>query len=519
MFIRVKFLVLVVFSLLFFCDKTSAQNYEIHSDFGNLTECDTLAQGRFLLWWDTDYPLAEASSILDRLNSYADECNTDLNMNFPPNSQAGAYVNVYIHISGPDDYLSQFVGGNGVGTENYNTQFQGPYWSTGRGTAVGDFATAAHEIFHVMQYDSNSPGYEYSGSSQWYTEASASFYAMTRYPESSWDDVYILRNLPQVPIWLSWTNLGESNYPMNWQRETHQYAMNILLYYWVEEKNVPVNILTEGYYSGTDLLPQEYIAEQIGMEPMRSYFVDFAAMLHNDYNFVPESQLGNALDNFNTYSDPTDIHEFVLELNNGGTDGWYSPNVDEVTTGWSFNTYKLLNSRNGSYTFTINGNPTGSYSDASNFRGKILVKKFGQAVNFYDVPMASATQGEITINLTADDYEVDFIVASVPDRLDDDQANFQTYGYQINITDETLSIDENSIYNKASIAIYPNPASEVLNLETKLDSLKTEIFNIRGQSVLKSNHKSIDIHLLSAGIYIVKCEAENSSQTLKLVVE
>ncbi len=423
-----------LFAIILFCTRANAQSYTIHNEFGNFSQSDTLSKGPFLLWWDKKYPFPQASTLLDNMIDFASDCYNNLNMSYPPNSLAGAYVDIYCHSSGANDYLNQYVSGNGVGTENYYTKYQGPYYTSGRNTLTYDYSTVAHETFHLMQYNQNSPGYVYSGNSMWYTEACASFYGMTRYPDSGYEDVYILRRLPQVPLWLSSENLGKSSYPQNWQRVVRQYALNIFMYYMYKEKNVPIKIFTDGYYAHTNLLPQQYIASKIGIQNFRNYFIEFATMLHNNYDFIPGNQLSGALNNFNTYADPNDIHEYVLQLNNVGTNGWYRPGLNDVTTGWSSNCYKISNNQNRNYMFEINGDAMGSYGNASNFKGRILVKNSKTNSKFYDVPMTSITQGKITLTLTPDDYEVDFVVASLPDRLEDDKPEFQTYGYQVKIS-------------------------------------------------------------------------------------
>ena len=68
--------------------------------------------------------------------------------------------------------------------------------------------TARHEGFHIFQYESNSPGFDYSGDSQWYIESSAQWYAATFEPRDRGMCVEcgaVFAN-PQLALWHSFNN-------------------------------------------------------------------------------------------------------------------------------------------------------------------------------------------------------------------------------------------------------------------------------------------------------------------------
>ncbi len=82
----------------------------------------------------------------------------------------------------------------------------------------------------------------------------------------------------------------------------------------------------------------------------------------------------------------------------------------------------------------------------------------------------------------------------------------------------SLSVNDD---NLSSIKIYPNPVSQnYFNIKTN-QSLKVEIFNILGKSILKtqvnSNNSKIDIGELVKGIYLVKVISDQGSVTKKLI--
>ncbi|MFH4964118.1 endonuclease [Gaetbulibacter sp. M235] len=82
----------------------------------------------------------------------------------------------------------------------------------------------------------------------------------------------------------------------------------------------------------------------------------------------------------------------------------------------------------------------------------------------------------------------------------------------------TLSTND---FTDSDFKIYPNPTSEnYFNIKTN-QSLKVEIFDILGKSILKtqvdSNNSKIDINRLTKGIYLVKLISDKGSVTKKLI--
>lgn len=76
------------------------------------------------------------------------------------------------------------------------------------------------------------------------------------------------------------------------------------------------------------------------------------------------------------------------------------------------------------------------------------------------------------------------------------------------------SIEENN-----SFEMYPNPASEFINLNVQADDL-VSIYSITGELVVLSNgEQQIDISSLEAGFYLVQITRDNELTTLRLIVE
>ena len=74
-------------------------------------------------------------------------------------------------------------------------------------------------------------------------------------------------------------------------------------------------------------------------------------------------------------------------------------------------------------------------------------------------------------------------------------------------------------YNNSSIRIYPNPASDLLNISSEKEILNAEIMNLDGQLVKTiSNHfNNVGISDLSDGFYFVKVYTETGTETLKFI--
>ena len=271
--------------------------------------------------------------------------------------------------------------------------------------------------------------------------------------------------MSHVPLWLSFGNYP-STYPSNWQRYVHQYALALLLYYLTEEADVPDSIITSGLFSGTEELPQEYFYNQIGGSTFRNHFIDWAAHMTNDFDFILPIQASTNEDEWNTYADPLDDNEFIQTYNNTGSNGWYQPDESEVTNAWSFNTYQLFNNDTETYTFEINGNPTGTYGDSAYFQGKVLVKNDIYGAVFHDLNMDNDLQGSLTLNLSPSDTEVYFIVASMPEIFEDDNPTFQLFPYEMRISLGTPSdITVNDTFTSKSELFRYNLLGQKVNRE------------------------------------------------------
>lgn len=74
--------------------------------------------------------------------------------------------------------------------------------------------------------------------------------------------------------------------------------------------------------------------------------------------------------------------------------------------------------------------------------------------------------------------------------------------------------------NQLAIKLYPNPATNRLNIESNQKIDRYIIYNLLGEHQLEGiNNNSIDISMLTLGIYLIKLESDNSSSIIKFIKE
>lgn len=79
-----------------------------------------------------------------------------------------------------------------------------------------------------------------------------------------------------------------------------------------------------------------------------------------------------------------------------------------------------------------------------------------------------------------------------------------------------------TIYNKESFLIYPNPVKDKINIFSN-NSGKSILYDINGKKIqeftVSEGLNKYNIKVLPKGIYILKTVGENFEKTTKLVVE
>src|SRR5690625_3024744 len=86
-------------------------------------------------------------------------------------------------------------------------------------------------------------------------------------------------------------------------------------------------------------------------------------------------------------------------------------------------------------------------------------------------------------------------------------------------TKEHLSVDD---FSQESITLYPNPTDGIVHIENA-EGFQVEVFNILGKVVLNKAHitsqETLNLSNLTAGVYYVKLQNENTTEVKKVVVK
>jgi hypothetical protein len=396
----------------------------LRTEFGSVNSLNVVTDDIFAIWWD---PAFNHEDDLETMFSWFKEIRTDclenLGMADPPNPPAGFFYNIYIH-HGEQDILPNGWA-NGQGTDVYGM----PYLTLPNGAHL-EYGNVLHEAFHVFQYSANSPGFAYSGDSQWYVESAAQWYAAQNDP----GDIYTFIEAgaisanPHLALWHSFSNEAPGD-PTDWLFQVRQYGMHTYLYYLTEFAEVDSDIISGGFYMETDLSPQKYHYEEIGGDQLRAHFSDWAARNTGGFDYLSEEQLDRALLEVELAGDPENLHPFVLELSNDNVSGVHIPPLSLRPRGWGYNVIKINNIQSSSYTISLTGDEMGSEGASAHFEGRIVIK--GNSVTRYlDMEMANSLSGTATVNATGTENEVYVVIAALPEHFEGNQ----TYNYSLEIS-------------------------------------------------------------------------------------
>lgn len=418
-------LIFMISGLVSFSHAQEKAAYTIKSTYSTTETCNYLTGGIYIVWWDKTYDYSQqAKELLATLEDVRHDCIDIYHMSDPPNPLAGYYYNVYIHNPKKDLFPDDWAMGQGTDDNKF------PYLTIPVAYAKTASAGAQHEGFHIFQYKANSPGFKYSGDSQWFIEATANWYAAMKHPESKNEYVTAsaVTSNPQVTMWYSFEN-REPGEKENWQRGCHQYGMNILINYLTDVRKVSKALIAGSFYGNISQLPQEYLYDQLGKGKFCDLYADFAAHNVCGYPGFPAGVEERSTQELKKYGDSLDIHPIVQTLTDAGTGGeWIRPTRDFVTRGWGYNVYKINNSADATYTFQLTGDAKGSDGAPAEFRGRVVVRTGG--ISRQDrVKMSDATSGKVKVKVKKDDKEVYLIVAATPKFF----TGNQTYSYQVKI--------------------------------------------------------------------------------------
>ncbi|MEM6689483.1 MAG: dockerin type I domain-containing protein [Planctomycetota bacterium] len=435
------------------------------SQLGTTEGFEIRTNGIFAVWWDPQAGPIEpgADAVFELLNEVRTDVQSNLGLGDPPNTAAGYYFNVFVH-RGEDDRFPNFFG-NGVGFEA-NTELPDLAMPVG---LHDDRSNVLHEGFHVFQTSSNYEVVDTNPDAPWIVEASAEWYQAHRNPTDARS--FIVAGSPYALPHLSWwytpgrepEGVTEDN---GWLYGVREYAISSFLYYLTNIESVDPAVIAGVYATNSDLTAQEYIYNQVGGDNLREMYADWAARTAAGLEYLSTEQVEVALNELNAQATPDEIKNNIVELNDAEANGSFSPSQELTPGGWAYNSIKINNTRDATYTIDIFGDANGSQGASSHFEARVAVVN-GQSTTYHDVTMADNLTGQFVLNATSADSEIYLVIASTPDQL----VGTQTYDYQVNISSSVAGGEMSSD---------APPIVEDDDPEASEDSLK--IYLLAGQS-------------------------------------
>ena len=148
------------------------------------------------------------------------------------------------------------------------------------------------------------------------------------------------------------------------------------------------------------------------------------------------------------------------------------------------------------FTFVVNGNPV---------TGELKVLENNSALANSVTPLKSFMQADMV-----DDGSAQY--TNVVDPNASAVSGMSTFNFA------TLSINDVELL-KNDLEIYPNPASNTLNIQTNVNIKNSSIYNLLGKKVLQTSSTEINVSKLAAGMYLLKITSVEETQLTKRFIK
>lgn len=157
--------------------------------------------------------------------------------------------------------------------------------------------------------------------------------------------------------------------------------------------------------------------------------------------------------------------------------------------------------------------------DLSSHPGNII----GADNNIFAFPGVASpyTETDRVFNIPADAILGDHLIKINGKNYNAAPATTSVWGTVLNVPVEIVAAGSLSTkdHNAFQFAVYPNPAKEYLNIQTKENITSAEVINVLGQSVMKLNsvEESLNISSLTRGMYILKLVSDRGISTKRII--
>ncbi|MDB4167968.1 T9SS type A sorting domain-containing protein, partial [Polaribacter sp.] len=154
----------------------------------------------------------------------------------------------------------------------------------------------------------------------------------------------------------------------------------------------------------------------------------------------------------------------------------------------------------------------------------LKVEDSNAAANFHEITATTTVASEwetLTFDYsainTANSYDK-LVLIFDNGTMGDGSDNYTFYIDDIELSGGTAGVEDESL---VTLNMFPNPASDVLNISSQSTINTVEIYNVLGQKVItmqvEDTSAEINVSNLNAGIYLIKYEINNSTSTKKFV--
>lgn len=108
------------------------------------------------------------------------------------------------------------------------------------------------------------------------------------------------------------------------------------------------------------------------------------------------------------------------------------------------------------------------------------------------------------------DRDQNNLIVGIPDFNIFTEQNGLVYIHDVQLK----SASEDAIYTESQWRVFPNPANEILNIQSNTTEIKfLEIYHIAGHKIMETNKNEIDIKTLPPGMYLVRIMDKNQKWT------
>jgi len=100
---------------------------------------------------------------------------------------------------------------------------------------------------------------------------------------------------------------------------------------------------------------------------------------------------------------------------------------------------------------------------------------------------------------------------------DDNSVGNSVESSPITISPKIITDNQQFVISKNAISIYPNPATNYININSAIPIIKIELFSLSGTKIAEYQNNSIDIQLLQKGIYLLVIKTSQSNFIEKII--